>query len=75
MAFFTPSEEQNCEISWFMILVRYLSTTLVENFISLNGIPSGIPLYSTIISSIEAGGMSKLKDFGKPFSFMVKTMR
>ena len=55
---------------------------MAENFTSLNGIPPApisffalSDLTILFISSIEAGGMSKLKDFGKTFSFMVKTMR
>ena len=59
------------EISWFMILVRYLSTTLAGSLISLSGIPSGpVALFALsdlailFASSLEAGGKSKLKESG-----------
>ena len=64
-----------------MILVRYLSTTLVESLIiNLSGIPS-VPvallalsnLNILFISSLQAGGKSKLKEHGKTFS-MVTTL-
>ena len=51
-----------------------------ETLISLNGIPTGpaalFALHSTIlfISSWEAGGKSKLKEFGKTLPFMVTTL-
>ena len=61
--------------------VRYLSTTLAESFISFRGIASGsLALFTlsdlTILfsSSLEAGGKSKFKGFGKTFSFMVTTL-
>ena len=63
-----------------MILVRYLSTTLAESLISLNGIPSGpVALFAfsdltiLFISSLEAGGKSKLKEFGKTFFYGCNT--
>ena len=59
-----------------MILVRYFSTTLAENLISLSGIPSDSIALLTLsdlpilfISSLEAGGKSKLKVSGKTFFF------
>ena len=64
-----------------MILVRYLSTTLGESSISLSVTPSGysalFPLSDLIIlfiSSLGAGGKSKLRESGKIFSFMVATL-
>ena len=64
-----------------MILLRCLSTTLTESLISLGGIPSGpvalFPLSNLtflFLSSLDAGGKSKLKEPGKTFSFMIKTL-
>ena len=63
-----------------MVLVRYLSRTLAESLISLSGIPSGpVALFALselsilLISSLQAGGKSKLKEHGKTFYFMVTT--
>ena len=67
---------------WFMILGRYLLATLAESFMTLRGIPSSpaslfalSDLTIFVISSLEAGGKSKLKKFSKKFSFMVTTPR
>ena len=64
-----------------MILVRYLSITLAESFISLSGILSDTVALFTFsdltilfISYLEAGGKSKLRKPGKMFSFMVVTL-
>ena len=61
-----------------MLLVRYLSATLAESLISLSGIPSGLvalfafnDLTILFMSSLEAGGKSKLKQPSKIFSFTV----
>ena len=60
-----------------MIVVRYLSTTLAENFIILIAISSGIAtlialgnltiLNILFISSLKARGESKLTELGKMF--------
>ena len=67
-----------------MILVRYLSATLAENLISLSGIPSGLValfgltnltiLFISWRYILEAGGESRLKEFGKTRFFMVTTL-
>ena len=61
-----------------MLLIRYLSATLAESLVSLSGIPSGLvalfafsDLTILFISSLEAGGKSKLKQPRKGFSFTV----
>ena len=64
-----------------MILLRYLSTTAAESLINLSGIPSGPATLFALrglgilfISSLQAGGKSKLKEHGKTFSFMFTTL-
>ena len=64
-----------------MTLVRYLLTIVTEGSISLNGTLSGpVALFALndltilFICSLEAGVKSKLIEFGKIFSFMVKTL-
>ena len=64
-----------------MILVRYLSTTFAESLINLSGTLSGpVALFALrhlsilFISSLQAGGKSKLKEYGKTFSYMITTL-
>ena len=64
-----------------MILVRYLSTALTESLVRLSGVPSGPFALFTLdnltilfIAFLEAQGNSKLKEFGKTLSFMVRTL-
>ena len=61
-----------------MILVKCFSATLAESLKGLSGIPSGSVAFSAlsdlrilIISSLKAGGKSKLNKSGKMISFMV----
>ena len=62
-----------------MILVRHCSTTLTESLINLSGILSGpvalfalSDLNSLFISSLKAGGKSKLKEHGETFFLLLQ---
>ena len=64
-----------------MTLVRYLLTIVTEGSISLKGTLSGpVALFALndltilFICSLEAGVKSKLKEYGKIFSFMIKAL-
>ena len=63
-----------------MILVRYFATLLAESFKSFGGIqstPAALFALSylsiSFISSLDAGGKSKLKEFGKTFFYGYST--